>query len=44
MYVEGMTLAEAREWLKVVRAAACSDCEQCRWDIEDLEDRIADLA
>ena len=43
MYVADMTLEDAKATLAEVKASPCRDCEQCRWDIEDLEGRIADL-
>ncbi len=43
MYVEDMTLEDAKATLAEVKASPCRDCEQCRWDIEDLSGRIADL-
>ncbi|AXC35183.1 hypothetical protein SEA_KALNOKY_86 [Mycobacterium phage Kalnoky] len=41
MHVEDMTLEEAREWR---RELLNSDrTEQQRWDLEDIENRIAEL-
>jgi hypothetical protein len=44
MYVADMTLEDAKATLAEVKASPCRDCEQCRWDIEDLEGRIRELS
>jgi hypothetical protein len=44
VYVEDMDLEDAKATLAEVKASPCRDCEQCRWDIEDLEGRIRELS
>jgi hypothetical protein len=44
VYVEDMDLEDAKATIAEVKASPCRDCEQCRWDIEDLEGRIRELS
>ncbi len=41
MYVADMSVAEAKEMLAFYKKEFPNPCEQERWDMQDLKDRIA---